>query len=310
MIKLYLQFRLKSLLRLCKEVGIFACTILLFIIFILIGITTNAPRYYTVLLFGAMVLSWHFSRSDTIFLNTLFGKKYIYIYHVEYFILSVPFIFILLSKSSWIGIIAVLLLSTIVPFLVRKTFSFPLPTFPFLIEGSYKYQRLGRMLLPFYIIILVISSIAVYVHNINLVFITTLITTATIGMSLCIQVNPQYIFNYKSSIFFLKLKCKHAFVNAGVMLAPMILYLWLVNVSWGQLYLCILSYIVISLFFIQLEFLRFIFGNNDLTIFIAFSILLCLLTVSIMLPIFSLLSLLLTILFSYKVLLFLKKYIS
>ena len=129
-------------------------------------------------------------------------------------------------------------------------------------------------------------------------------------MSLCIQVNPQYIFNYKSSIFFLKLKCKHAFVNAGVMLAPMILYLWLVNVSWGQLYLCILSYIVISLFFIQLEFLRFIFGNNDLTIFIAFSILLCLLTVSIMLPIFSLLSLLLTILFSYKVLLFLKKYIS
>lgn len=307
MLFLYFYTRFKSLVRLCKELGILACIILSLIFFFFLSIIIKAPEHYTILLFAATGLTWHLSRSDKMFLQTLFGRRHIFIYIAEYLLLSIPFIAIMFSKNSWEGSAVVLVLSFLIPLFPKRYNSLPMPTFPLLLDGSYEYQRMGRMFLPFYLIIFIASTIGVYIYNVNFVFVTNFLIISIIGMFLSIKVNIQYIFNYTDFTHFFRLKCKYAFENTGIIIIPMLLCLFLVNRSWGQLAICISCYINSSLFFLQLELLRFICGSDEIVIFIAYTILFCLFALSTMIPIFTLLSLSIVAVLAYKVRSALKK---
>ncbi len=310
MLILYLRLRLKALLRLCKALKAFAPLIVLLAILIGGIVLGNAPKYYITAIYGISILSWHLSRKDRTFLQTCFQRKYVGIYLLDYALRSIPFITFFLIEKAIKETVILLLLSILIAFVPKRSLPILLPAFPFLQKGSYIYQRMGRIILPFYILILVASIIGTYIHNENLVLVTNFIIISGIGMFLYQPIHTPYVFNYISAGHLLKMKCKQAFWNAGIILAPLILCLLLVNLSWSRLETCAACYINGALFFLQTDLLRFICKNDQIVFTMAYIVLSVIAVLSIIILPFTFLSLVITLVLAFYVQSSLKKYLS
>ena len=94
---------------------------------------------------------------------------------------------------------------------------------------------MGRIFLPFYLVIVAISVIGVYISNANLVLVANFSVASIIGMLLSIKVVDPYLLNYVSLTHFFQLKGIYAFGNGGIIMLPMLLCLFFVHSTWGQL---------------------------------------------------------------------------
>ena len=291
MLNLYIKLRLKTICRLCKAIGVFACVIILAVFIVLMVAFTRNPPYQTTLLYAVVVIMLHFSRLDATFLQTHFPATFKRLYIIDYLAIAVPFIFILLITNGILYVGIVLLLIVAVPQIPRINLPFQLPTFPLLSDGSYEYQRAGRLFLPFYALLFLTAAIGAYIANKNLVTVVNIITVAITGILLCLKINRTYIFNYVSASHAIKIKCKHTFVNAAIIMTPMLVCLLLASPSWLQTGICLSFYINSSMFFLQLIMLRFICPEQDLTALLVYIVLLCLFILSAMIPLFTFASL-------------------
>ena len=94
-LKLYFGLKAKRLWRMLKDLGVMAAPALF--LFLLMGILTvtglvSAPIYYSVSLYVFLLLAYHFTRGDSAFLFSVFGKRYTkMLFVVEYMLLSIPF---------------------------------------------------------------------------------------------------------------------------------------------------------------------------------------------------------------------------
>ena len=300
MLNQYIKLRLKTIYRLCKAIGFFACAVILTLFVTLVLALSRNPPYMTALLYAAVIITLHFSRPDATFLQTYFPTSFKRLYIVDYLTIAVPFIGILLTSKDFPYIGIILLLTFAIPLIPKKQLPFLPPTMPFLSDGSYVYQRAGRLLLPFYAILLLVAAIGAYIGNNNLVIVVNITTAATFGIMLCLKINRQYIFNYVSASHAIKLKCKHAFANTSIIMMPILVCLLLVSPSWLQMGICLSFYINCSMLFLQLEMLRFICPEQDLSALIAYIVLTCLFVLSAMVPIFTFASLSVTVIMAFR----------
>ena len=307
MLQLYFSTRCKSLLRLFRRLGIFSVVILLLILFLFLLITREAPGYYTLLLYLSIGLTWHLSRADKAFLQTYFSRKFVLLYMTEYLFLSLPFVGILAVQHQWVWGMLVIVLSILLSLLPKRPISLQIPTFPFLCYGSYEYQRMGRIFPPFYLVIVAISVIGVYISNANLVLVANFSVASIIGMLLSIKVVDQYLLNYVSLTHFFRLKGIYAFGNGGIIMLPMLLCLFFVHSTWGQLTNCIFCYLNSALFFLQLSLLRLICSKNELLMLIVYFVLVFIFMLSTVVPVLTILSSLITGVLAFKVSSFFKK---
>ena len=92
-LKLYFGLKAKRLWRMLKDLGVMAAPALF--LFLLMGILTvtglvSAPIYYSVSLYVFLLLAYHFTRGDSAFLFSVFGKRYTkMLFVVEYMLLSI-----------------------------------------------------------------------------------------------------------------------------------------------------------------------------------------------------------------------------
>ena len=99
-LKLYFGLKAKRLWRMLKDLGVMVAPVLFLLL--LMGILTviglaSAPIYYSVSLYVFLLPAYHFTRGDSAFLFSVFGKRYTkMLFVVEYMLLSIPFLCIFL----------------------------------------------------------------------------------------------------------------------------------------------------------------------------------------------------------------------
>ena len=269
-LKLYFGLKAKRLWRMLKDLGVMAAPALF--LFLLMGILTvtglvSAPIYYSVSLYVFLLLAYHFTRGDSAFLFSVFGKRYTkMLFVVEYMLLSIPFLVSIIPCGGY---------------------SLRLPTFPFLASGSYEYHRAGRLTMLLLLPLMAGGAIGVYVGNRNLVVVACMIAVSVFSMLLMREWHVEYLFNYRSAARFLKLKLLYALRNVCVIFLPFIVCLIIVDSCLPQLLLAASYYLCASLLLFQVEMLCVSGGTNsgdDILQVIAFMVLNAIFFVSLIVP--------------------------
>ena len=113
-LRLYGGLRIRCLWRMIRELKLAAISALLLLM--LLGVITwkelgTAPVYYSVLVDVTLLLAWHLTRSDSVFLCSIFcGRRTKMLFFAEYTLLSAPFLcFFLYRSAPWA--VAIVLLS-------------------------------------------------------------------------------------------------------------------------------------------------------------------------------------------------------
>lgn len=266
-LKLYFGLKAKRLWRMLRDLGVMAAPALF--LFLLMGILTvtglvSAPIYYSVSLYVFLLLAYHFTRGDSAFLFSVFGKRYTkMLFVVEYMLLSIPFIcFFLYRGEHWAAGLA-LFSPVFVSVIPCGGFSLRLPTFPCLTSGSCEYHRGARLALPLFLPLMAGGAIGAYIGNRNLVIAVCMIAASVFSMMLMREYHVEYLFNYKSALRFLKLKFLFALRNACIIFLPFILCLILVDFSLPQLFRGATYYLCASLLLFQVEMLCLISGGTN-----------------------------------------------
>ena len=254
-LKLYFGLKAKRLWRMLKDLGVMAAPALF--LFLLMGILTvtglvSAPIYYS------------FTRGDSAFLFSVFGKRYTkMLFVVEYMLLSIPFLCIFLYRGELCGVVLVPLSSVLVSIIPCGGYSLRLPTFPFLASGSYEYHRAGRLTMLLLLPLMAGGAIGVYVGNRNLVVVACMIAVSVFSMLLMREWHVEYLFNYRSAARFLKLKLLYALRNVCVIFLPFIVCLIIVDSCLPQLLLAASYYLCASLLLFQVEMLCVVSGGTN-----------------------------------------------
>ena len=291
-LKLYFGLKAKRLWRMLKDLGVMAAPALF--LFLLMGILTvtglvSAPIYYSVSLYVFLLPAYHFTRGDSAFLFSVFGKRYTkMLFVVEYMLLSIPFLCIFLYRGELCGVVLVPLSSVLVSIIPCGGYSLRLPTFPFLASGSYEYHRAGRLTMLLLLPLMAGGAIGVYVGNRNLVVVVCMITVSVFSMLLMREWHVEYLFNYRSAARFLKLKLLYALRNVCVIFLPFIVCLIIVDSCLPQLLLAASYYLCASLLLFQVEMLCVVSGGtnsgDDILQVIAFMVLNAIFFVSLIVP--------------------------
>ena len=151
-LRLYGGLRIRCLWRMIRELKLAAISALLLLM--LLGVITwkelgTAPVYYSALVDVTLLLAWHLTRSDSVFLCSIFCERRTkMLFFAEYTLLSAPFLCFFLYRSAPWAVAIVLLALVIVCFLPCGGISLRLPTCPCLASGSYEYHRAARLTLP------------------------------------------------------------------------------------------------------------------------------------------------------------------
>ena len=291
-LRLYGGLRIRCLWRMIRELKLAAVPALLLLM--LLGVITwkelgTAPVYYSVLVDVTLLLAWHLTRSDSVFLCSIFCERRTkMLFFAEYTLLSAPFLcFFLYRGELWA--VAIVPLSIVLVCLVPcGGFSLRLPTFLCLASGSYEYHRAGRLTMILLLPLLAGGVIGAYIGNRNLVVGVCMIAASVISMSLMREWHVEYLFNYKSASRFLKLKLLFALRNTCVIFLPFILCLILVDFNLPQLFLAASYYFSASLLLFQVEMLCFVSGGtnsgNDIISMLAYMVLNAVFYLSLMIP--------------------------
>ncbi len=125
MIKAFLKIRFKQLLRALIGIGLFRLFVLLAILFLIIIVmslqVSKEPNIFIVSGFHLFViLTIHLKREDKLFLKTHFNQFKL-LHFIEYFILSIPFVIILVIHNQWLFILAYIPFLFVIPFINLKT---------------------------------------------------------------------------------------------------------------------------------------------------------------------------------------------
>lgn len=315
-LRLYGGLRIRCLWRMIRELKLAAIPALLLLM--LLGVITwkelgTAPVYYSVLVDVTLLLAWHLTRSDSVFLSSIFCERRTkMLFFAEYTLLSAPFLCFFLYRSAPWAVAIVLLALVIVCFLPCGGISLRLPTCPCLASGSYEYHRAARLTLPLLLPLMAAGAIGAYIGNRHLVIGVSMIAVSVFSMLMMREWHMEYLFHYKSAARFLRLKLLFALRNACIIFLPFIVCLLLVAPSWSQLLLGGSYCLGASLLLFQVEMLCFVSGGtnsgNDLIsalVYVALNVIFC---VSALVPQALVLSVIVSVILAYHAYLVIKKY--
>ena len=291
-LRLYWGLRIRCLWRMIKELKLVAVPALLLLL--LLGVITwkelaTAPVYYSVLVDVTLLLAWHLTRSDSVFLYSIFGERRTkMLFFAEYALLSAPFLCFFLYRGAPWTVAIFLMAVVIVRFLPCGGISLRLPTWPCLASGSYEYHRAARLTLPLLLPLMTAGAIGAYNGNRHLVIGVSLIAVSVFSMLMMREWHMEYLFHYKSAARFLWLKLLFALRNACLIFLPFIVCLLLVDLGWSQLLVGASYCLGASLLLFQVEMLCFVSGgtnsDNDLISALMYVVLNVLFCVSALVP--------------------------
>ena len=165
---LYMNLRLKQIVRVLAGIGLFRCLFFIGIAAILFYAFTKVTSVWILPVCYLLILwLYHNSRKDKEFLSLqMHGVKKLFA--AEYLLLGLPFIISGIIAANYISLPVIILIAVVMPWIHPVRFHSIVLPIPLLYSGDLLYRRMFRKQVPLYAVLLFLSFMGVLHDNINL----------------------------------------------------------------------------------------------------------------------------------------------
>lgn len=165
---LYMNLRLKQIVRVLAGIGLFRCLFFIGIAAILFYAFTKVTSVWILPVCYLLILwLYHNSRKDKEFLSLqMHGVKKLFA--AECLLLGLPFIISGIIAANYISLPVIILIAVVMPWIHPVRFHSIVLPIPLLYSGDLLYRRMFRKQVPLYAVLLFLSFMGVLHDNINL----------------------------------------------------------------------------------------------------------------------------------------------
>lgn len=263
-IVLYVRLQGLILWRLIKELGVVMTFVTGCLLGLLLLVVSQLPPYAGAGVCTVLLVVIHLNRGDRTFLQSLSGRGYRWLYLTDYFLLSMPFVILSLLNGYFQEMVLYGAAIGLIPMIPKVNLQLPFPTHPLLMKGGYEYQNSFRLSVIFYFALLTVSLFGLCYGNLRIAEVSLTLFILIFGFLLAQPVRSSYLYNYHSVRYLFWMKIRLSLLNSIVLLGPFLLLMLIGDFSGRMVVVCILVFLATVVYFIQIEFLRFIWGRNGL----------------------------------------------
>lgn len=224
-ILLYINLRLRQIVRILTGIGPFRCLFLLGISTILFYGFTEVKNIW-VLPVSYMIILWlyHNNRKDKEFLSLqVHGVKRIFI--VEYLLLGLPFIISGVIAANYISLPIIILIAVIMPWTHSVKYRSMVLPLPLLYSGDLMYKRMFRKQAHLYVTLLLLSIMGMLHDNINLCKVCLAAWGVVQGTAYMMSPPKHELSVYNSFGMYQLMLIKSGLINIFATIAPFIVLL-------------------------------------------------------------------------------------
>lgn len=221
-ILLYLNLRLKQIVRILVNIGPFRSLFLLGIAAILFYAFTKVISVWILPVCYLIVLwLYHNSRRDKEFLSLqVHGIKRLFT--TEYLLLGLPFIISGIIAANYISIPVIMLTAVVMPWIHPVRFHSIVLPIPLLYSGDLLYRRMFRKQVPLYAVLLFLSFMGVLHDNINLCKVCLILWGAIQGTAYTVMPPKHELSVYNSFGMYQLILVKSGLRNIFITIFPFI----------------------------------------------------------------------------------------
>lgn len=219
---LYMNLRLKQIVRVLAGIGLFRCLFFIGIAAILFYAFTKVTSVWILPVCYLLILwLYHNSRKDKEFLSLqMHGVKKLFA--AECLLLGLPFIISGIIAANYISLPVIILIAVVMPWIHPVRFHSIVLPIPLLYSGDLLYRRMFRKQVPLYAVLLFLSFMGVLHDNINLCKVCLILWGAIQGTAYMVTPPKHELFVYNSFGMYQLILVKSGLMNIFITTFPFI----------------------------------------------------------------------------------------
>lgn len=219
---LYMNLRLKQIVRVLAGIGLFRCLFFIGIAAILFYAFTKVTSVWILPVCYLLILwLYHNSRKDKEFLSLqMHGVKKLFA--AECLLLGLPFIISGIIAANYISLPVIILIAVVMPWIYPVRFHSIVLPIPLLYSGDLLYRRMFRKQVPLYAVLLFLSFMGVLHDNINLCKVCLILWGAIQGTAYMVTPPKHELFVYNSFGMYQLILVKSGLMNIFITTFPFI----------------------------------------------------------------------------------------
>lgn len=216
----YITLRMRSGLRLLKEIGVFRSLFLMVLLGLGILVLCKVPNRWMPLLFDLLVIGgYHLMRKDEAFLRSL-TRNVKGFFLKEYLLLSLPFLGIAGIRGDGLVALYMLFAGCLMPFLRQVRMRTKPVRLRFFYAGNMEQIRMFRRTGWIYLILVGVSLLGCLHGNLRITKVAMLVWGIIHSGAYCLEPDPHILLKYKSFRMLQSLEWKSNAWNATVLSLP------------------------------------------------------------------------------------------
>lgn len=219
---LYMNLRLKQIVRVLAGIGLFRCLFFIGIAAILFYAFTKVTSVWILPVCYLLILwLYHNSRKDKEFLSLqMHGVKKLFA--AECLLLGLPFIISGIIAANYISLPVIILIAVVMPWIHPVRFHSIVLPIPLLYSGDLLYRRMFRKQVPLYAVLLFLAFMGVLHDNVNLCKVCLILWGAIQGTAYMVTPQKHELSVYNSFGMYQLILVKSGLRNIFITMFPFI----------------------------------------------------------------------------------------
>lgn len=256
---LYMNLRLKQIVRVLAGIGLFRCLFFIGIAAILFYAFTKVTSVWILPVCYLLILwLYHNSRKDKEFLSLqMHGVKKLFA--AECLLLGLPFIISGIIAANYISLPVIILIAVVMPWIHPVRFHSIVLPIPLLYSGDLLYRRMFRKQVPLYAVLLFLSFMGVLHDNINLCKVCLILWGAIQGTAYMVTPPKHELSVYNSFGMYQLILVKSGLMNIFITTFPFIVLMLVLIHDAEAILFCLVLFSSTMLYLWNMEMARFSF---------------------------------------------------
>lgn len=256
---LYMNLRLKQIVRVLAGIGLFRCLFFIGIAAILFYAFTKVTSVWILPVCYLLILwLYHNSRKDKEFLSLqMHGVKKLFA--AEYLLLGLPFIISGIIAANYISLPVIILIAVVMPWIHPVRFHSIVLPIPLLYSGDLLYRRMFRKQVPLYAVLLFLSFMGVLHDNINLCKVCLILWGAIQGTAYMMTPPKHELSVYNSFGMYQLILVKSGLMNIFITMFPFIVLMLVLRHDAEAILFCLVLFSSTMLYLWNMGMARFSF---------------------------------------------------
>ena len=239
---LYMNLRLKQIVRVLAGIGLFRCLFFIGIAAILFYAFTKVTSVWILPVCYLLILwLYHNSRKDKEFLSLqMHGVKKLFA--AECLLLGLPFIISGIIAANYISLPVIILIAVVMPWIHPVRFHSIVLPIPLLYSGDLLYRRMFRKQVPLYAVLLFLSFMGVLHDNINLCKVCLILWGAIQGTAYMVTPPKHELSVYNSFGMYQLILVKSGLRNIFITMFPLIVLMHVLRQDTEAILFCLVLF--------------------------------------------------------------------